>query len=119
MKRRFAFGGVLALSFALACGAPALADGEGLSGFDSIIGPSASLYTDGFGNTSGTFDGERVYLRRDRFGDTHGPIGGAFVALHRDEFGNIRGTIGGEYAELQKDRFGNTYETDRAWGRGK
>src|SRR3546814_8767952 len=73
--------------------------------------PSARQWTDGFGNTSGTFDGERVYLRRDRFGDTHGMIGGAFVALHRDEFGNIRGMIGGEYVQLHKDRFGNTYGT--------
>jgi hypothetical protein len=60
-------------------------------GGSAILAPPASsqtnLYTDRFGNTSGTVGDDSVNLYTDRGGYTTGSIGDESVSTYRDRFG--------------------------------
>src|SRR5262249_698735 len=71
----------------------------------------SSLYTDRFGNTTGTIGNDSVNMYRDRFGNTTGTIGNDSVNTYRDRFGNTTGAIGNNSVNTYSDRFGNTTGT--------
>ncbi len=50
-----------------------------------------NLYTDSFGNTTGTVDGQSVNLYTDSFGNTTGSVGGKPINSYTDSFGNTTG----------------------------
>jgi hypothetical protein len=65
--------------------------GTVLIGFASAASAQTSLYTDSFGNTTGTKDGQSVNLHKDSFGNTTGTVGNKSVNTYSDSFGNTTG----------------------------
>ena len=77
-------------------------------GFASAANAQTSLYTDSFGNTTGTKDGQSVNLHKDSFGNTTGSVGNNSVNTHSDSFGNTTGSFGNNSVNTHSDSFGNT-----------
>lgn len=50
-----------------------------------------NLYTDSYGNTTGTIDGQSVNLYRDAYGNTSGSVGGKSINTYTDAYGNTSG----------------------------
>ena len=52
------------------------------------------LYTDKYGNTTGTIGNKSVNTSTDRSGNTTGTVGSKSVNISSDRYGNATGTIG-------------------------
>jgi hypothetical protein len=77
----------------------------------SIGNKSVSTYTDRSGNTSGTVGNKNVDMYSDRSGNTTGTIGNNRVTTYSDRYGNTTGSIGNSSVNLYTDRSGNTTGT--------
>ena len=67
-----------------------------------------TLYTDKYGNTTGSIGNKSVNTHTDRSGNTTGTVGNKNVNMYSDRYGNATGTIGNNRVTTYSDRYGNT-----------
>ena len=78
-------------------------------GFAASAEAGCYSYVDQFGNTSIRCDnGARGNLYTDPYGNTSGSIGGQRYNTYTDPYGNTSGSIGGQRFNCYTDTYGNT-----------